>query len=66
MSDIIGNNEPLTKISCQTCKHYNREDMKHFSCMAFEDIPKEILSGDNMHSKPLEGQKNNIVYQSKN
>jgi len=65
MSDIIGHNEPLIKIPCRTCKHYNREDMKHFSCLAFDDIPKEILNGDNMHSSPLEGQKNKIVYEPK-
>jgi len=39
--------------------------MKHFSCLAFDDIPKEILNGDNMHSSPLEGQKNKIVYEPK-
>ena len=63
MSDIIGHNEPLVKVACNICKHYNREDWKHFSCKAFEDIPKEILRGKNDHSKPLPGQKNNIVFE---
>jgi hypothetical protein len=66
MSDIIGHNEPLVKIACNSCKHINREDFKHFSCSAFTDIPKDILSGYNMHTKPVEGQKNNIVYEPKN
>jgi len=66
MSDIIGKNEPLTKIACNTCNHYHFDDMEHDSCDAFEKVPKEINTGKNDHSKPLEGQKNNIVYEPKN
>ena len=46
---------------CFSCKHFNVEES---SCKAFGmNIPIEILNGDNDHSKPLEGQKNNIVYE---
>ncbi|MCX6236374.1 MAG: cytoplasmic protein [Bacteroidia bacterium] len=62
MSDVIGHNEPLVKIACNSCDHYNFEDFEHFSCAAFNDIPKEILSGKNMHTKPLPNQGNDIVY----
>ena len=63
MSDIIGHNEPLVKIACNYCKHFDFENMKAFSCDAFDNIPDEILSGDNQHSKPLPGQGNNIVFE---
>lgn len=66
MSDIIGHNEPLVKIACNKCKHYNREDFTAFSCSAFDNIPKVILSGSNDHAKPLPGQKNNIVFEPEN
>jgi hypothetical protein len=66
MSDIIGHNEPITEIACGTCRHYNREDMKHFSCLAFKIIPKIILSGDNMHAEPLKDQGNKTVYEPEN
>ena len=62
MSDIIGHNEPIVEIVCNSCVHYNVSDFKHFSCAAFNDIPKEILSGKNMHLKPLIEQKNNIIF----
>lgn len=65
MSDIWGNNEPFVRIACNYCKHYNRGDMTAFSCAAFENIPDEILNGDNDHSKPLPGQGNNIVFERK-
>jgi hypothetical protein len=63
MSDIIGHNEPLVKIACNTCKHLHGDNMEAFSCDAFDNIPKEILSGKNMHTKPLPGQKNKIVFE---
>lgn len=62
MSDIIGHNEPLKKIICNLCKHVI---LGTFSCDAFNDIPNEITSGKNNHSKPLKGQKNNIVFEPK-
>jgi hypothetical protein len=64
MSDIFSNNNPLLQIACNNCKHYNRNDFKHFSCAAFKDIPKVILSGGD-HFKPLENQGNNIVFELK-
>jgi hypothetical protein len=47
---------------CFSCKHF---DLETSTCPAFpgEDIPDEILSGENDHKKPLEGQKNNIVFE---
>jgi len=60
MSDIIGHNEPLVKIACNTCKH----NLGDGTCTAFpKRIPDEIFSGKNMHTKPLPGQKNKIVYE---
>ena len=63
MSDIIGNNEPLVKIACRSCKHYNRYNMKGFSCTAFLVIPDVILLGENQHTKPLPEQGNDIVFE---
>lgn len=63
MSDIIGHNEPLVKIACNSCEHFNFEDFKTASCTAFKNIPNEILRGKNMHTKPLKEQKNNIVFE---
>jgi len=62
MSGIIEHNVPLTKIACNSCKHYYWVVDK-FSCKAFDSIPHEILIGDNMHTEPLPGQKNNIIYE---
>jgi Zn finger protein HypA/HybF involved in hydrogenase expression len=63
MSDIFSNENPIVQIACNICKHFHRENMKTVSCDAFDSIPKEILSGDNKHTKPIEGQKNKIVYE---
>jgi len=65
MSDIIGHNEPLYIIICNSCKHFHFKNMKSFSCDAFDKIPNEIFD-KNSHSKPLADQKNNIVYEPKN
>jgi len=46
--------------SCANCKHLNRIDL---SCKAFEDIPYEILSGENKHLVPLPNQGNTIVFE---
>lgn len=49
------------ELVCSSCKHFNRADG---GCAAFPDgIPDEITGGENEHSEPLPGQKNNIVYQ---
>jgi hypothetical protein len=45
---------------CFRCKHW-RELAD--GCEAFPDgIPSEITSGENEHEKPLEGQKNDLVF----
>lgn len=46
---------------CFSCKHFNQETSK---CPAFKgDIPDEIIFNDNKHTKPLPGQKNDIVFE---
>jgi hypothetical protein len=46
---------------CFKCKHFKRFEG---GCKAFPDgIPEEITIGDNNHSKPLHGQKNDIVFE---
>lgn len=65
MSNIIGRNEPLNKVVCNSCRFYERNNFDKFTCKAFDVIPDEILSGFNKHSKPLPGQKNNIVFEPK-
>ena len=62
MSDIIGTNEPLIKIQCNNCTHYNRENPNTASCAAFKIIPDDILNGDNKHLTPTKTQSNNIVF----
>lgn len=48
---------------CFKCKHF-REFQG--GCNAFpEGIPDEITSGENEHSKPLEWQENDIVFEPK-
>jgi hypothetical protein len=45
---------------CFKCKHFRRFEG---GCDAFpDDIPEEITSGQNKHSKPLEFQENDIVF----
>jgi hypothetical protein len=49
---------------CFSCKHFNLEKI---NCDAFKDqIPEEILNGDNDHSSPLPDQDNDIVFEPKN
>jgi len=53
------------------CKHYigiiqpdGTEMTETNICKAFPDgIPKEIAYGNNLHSKPLKDQKNEVVYE---
>lgn len=47
---------------CNKCVNYISGE----KCVAFEFIPDLILLGKNNHSKPLDGQKNNIVFKLKN
>jgi len=63
MSDIIGKNETVIKIACNHCKNFFKNDKPIASCTAFDNIPKEIISGNNQHTKPLSDQKNNIVFE---
>lgn len=45
---------------CFKCKHF---DKFKIGCRAFpKGIPEEITSGSNKHSKPLKGQKNDLVF----
>jgi hypothetical protein len=46
---------------CFKCKHLRRFEG---GCDAFpDDIPHEITSGENDHSKPLSFQENDIVFE---
>ena len=51
---------------CLSCKHFvglTRNDKP--VCIAFlKGIPDEILNGKNDHSKPLEGQEDDTVYEA--
>jgi hypothetical protein len=62
MGDIIGNNEPLFKITCNSCKHY-LFNIEGPDCKAFDDIPKEILLGEVTHDHIIDGQKGSYVYE---
>lgn len=61
--------EPRCRI--RKCKHYRgviqpdgTEGSETNSCAAFpRGIPNEISYGTNLHSKPLPGQRNKIVYE---
>lgn len=53
--------EPIDLI-CFECKHFEKIQL---GCAAFpEGIPDKILR-DNEHSKPLPGQKNDLVFTQK-
>ena len=46
---------------CSKCKHFKRFDG---NCKAFpNEIPDEIISGSNRHSKPTRTQANKIVFE---
>jgi hypothetical protein len=49
-----------TQIICFKCKHFNEFEG---GCTAFDEIPEEILSGENDHSSPLPDQSNDIVFE---
>ena len=47
---------------CGSCRHYIDNE---YCCAAFPDeIPLEIQSGEVKHRTPMEGQGNEIVYES--
>jgi len=51
---------------CYKCKNLNSKN-NVMRCKAFPNgIPNEILIGENKHTKPLKGQKNNIVFEKLN
>ena len=53
----------MEKIRCQKCKHFY--NFGFAMCEAFQEIPAEIMTGDNDHTQPLEGQRNDIVFEEK-
>jgi hypothetical protein len=44
---------------CLKCKNY----LSDLRCLAFNEIPKEILLDENDHSEPLPNQDNNITFE---
>ena len=61
MSDIIVNYDPFHSPICNQCKHR----LIGFKCLAFDDIPNDIIFGRNDHSKPFPGQKRDFVFTPK-
>ncbi len=61
MSDIISDYNPFRSVICNNCKHR----IKAGKCKAFDNIPDEIIFGDNDHKKVLPGQKGNYVFTPK-
>jgi hypothetical protein len=59
MSDIIGYNEPLFIVKCNSCKN----KIAGFNCKAFDRIPNEIIDGDIIHDHIIEGQKGKFIYE---
>jgi hypothetical protein len=51
----------MTNNLCNNCKHY----VGGLTCLAFERIPNQILSGNNDHSKPLKGQNEDYTFEPK-
>lgn len=50
----------MTNNRCILCKNY----LGDLTCIAFDKIPNEILTGTNNHSKPTKNQENDIVFES--
>lgn len=48
---------------CLFCKHYYNFGLR--MCKAFLEIPEEIFTGSNDHSKPLPDQDSDIVFEEK-
>lgn len=51
----------MTKDLCVTCKHY----VGGQTCLAFDHIPNEIISGNNDHTVVQPGQFDRYVYEKK-
>ena len=47
---------------CKRCRHHHKSG---YSCDAFEIIPAEIRLGQVRHTKPMFGQRNQIVFELK-
>lgn len=47
---------------CAECKNY----LYGLKCLAFDQIPEEILNDENDHAEPLPGQDNTIVFEPLN
>lgn len=66
MKDFILNDRhqyfSIYKSACTKCKWFDSENI---ACPAFKEIPEEILSGENNHSKPVPGQTNSITFTAK-
>jgi len=60
MRDMISEGDQTFSFPiCNNCKHF----ISGKKCTAFDEIPIEILSGLEGHSKPIKAQKNNIVFE---
>ena len=59
MSSIGENRYTFFDPICNKCKNH----LGGIKCKAFDSIPDEILNGENDHSKPCCGQKNDIVFE---
>lgn len=49
---------------CMRCKNYIDDNGQKFHCKASREIPREILMGDNDHTKPYPGD-NGIMFEPK-
>lgn len=49
---------------CLSCRHFNRGSIVEPTCAAFpKGIPESIYYEAALHKQPIEGQKNDIVYE---
>ena len=51
----------MESVRCKNCINYFGD----LSCVAFDEIPEEILLGENDHSEPLPEQDNDIIFEEK-
>jgi hypothetical protein len=50
----------MQTVLCEICKNY----IGDLKCFAFPDgIPEKILTGEEDHKKPINGQTNNFVFE---
>jgi len=51
---------------CKKCKHLDLENVAGFTCKAFpEEIPDEILLGEDDHSQIFDGQEGSFVFEKR-